>query len=459
MVGTARPPHPRLPKGPGGLPAQPVRAAAADAVGQPRAAAARGAPVHTGGGGGGKRRLSWVCEGEDAGQDPACCRSLHAAAPPIRPPADGPLPRRPPRAAMGRRAGGPPDRPQRVAGAVAGGDAADARRQPAAAAAARRAAGGPVRRAALQPAVCADDHSQPAGQPARGRRQDAGGGPGVPCCARAGAPGRSSRRGAAAAVPARLLLLPCCDPAAVPSPHRHPTVTRPSPCQIEFRQVIDGVTYDATAASLASLSGGKLPASVPLAIPEVAVLTQQQLSELAGCLLSGGPLPWPRPGFQLSLKTHLALAGHSRLFGTPAAAAAAAAAAAGNGAGGSGGAAAAAAAAREAEERRRVEAAVGAQRPRLEGRNADKVRGKQARRAAPAPRPERVRPLQPGAASTSGTLPPIPLRAPIHAPTHPPTHPPPAGVPAPRLPRHRADPRLRAAPRRHQKAHHGRRQP
>jgi hypothetical protein len=109
---------------------------------------------------------------------------------------------------------------------------------------------------------------------------------------------------------------------------------------------------------------------VPLAVPEVAVLTQQQLSELAGYLLSGSALPWPRPGFQLPLKTHLALSAHARLFKTPAAAAGAAAAAA---AGGSGGGSGAAAAAREVEERRRVEAAVGAQRPKLAGRNADKV--------------------------------------------------------------------------------------
>lgn len=179
--------------------------------------------------------------------------------------------------------------------------------------------------------------------------------------------------------------------------------------------MVDGLSYDVTAQRLLNLIQSdqppasptdaptdaptdgptapnrqqQLPSSLPLSVPEVQVLTAGQLQELAHFLLSGKPLPWPRPVFQPTLKTHLALAAHARLFRTPVAAAAAngkqrqqqwwrrrsggegegGAGAASGGEGGGGGAG------WGEEDAGRVEAAVGAQRPKLEGRNADKVRG------------------------------------------------------------------------------------
>ncbi|GBF93826.1 pre translocase subunit [Raphidocelis subcapitata] len=150
--------------------------------------------------------------------------------------------------------------------------------------------------------------------------------------------------------------------------------------QVEFRSVIDGVAYDSTAQTLLQLLGGSpadgaaAAASLPLAVPEVAVLTQRQLAELAAYLLDAAPLPWPRPAFQVSLKTHLALSAHARLFATPAAPAGAAAAAAEGGGGGDGaGNGNRGGAGGGGSSSREVEAAVGAQRPRLEGPCADRV--------------------------------------------------------------------------------------
>ncbi len=161
--------------------------------------------------------------------------------------------------------------------------------------------------------------------------------------------------------------------------------------QVEFRQMVDGVAYDTTAQTLLQLLQGgdpsspssstpngspgqdgaaaaappQRPASLPLSVPEIQVLTPQQLQELALFLLTGAELPWPRPAFQASLKTHLAFAGHARLFGTPAAG--------GGGRIGGRGAGGSKRNAAEEDETAKVAAAVGAQRPPLEGRNADKV--------------------------------------------------------------------------------------
>jgi hypothetical protein len=149
--------------------------------------------------------------------------------------------------------------------------------------------------------------------------------------------------------------------------------------QFEFRQVTaGGAARDATAETLLALlrggggdgsddsgAGSGLQAGpLPLSVPEVPVLEPQQLRELADFLLTGAPLPWPRPRFSAGLKTHLAFASHAALFGAPGAAA-------GNGNGSSNGSSngsiagdgVAAAAA----------AAVGAARPKVEGRSARNV--------------------------------------------------------------------------------------
>jgi hypothetical protein len=92
---------------------------------------------------------------------------------------------------------------------------------------------------------------------------------------------------------------------------------------VEFREVVNGVSYDVTASTLSQLlqggdgagltdpAGGPLTGSNPLqqqfqqqqmalSVPEVAVLTQRQLQELAAHLLSSAPLPWPRAEFQVT---------------------------------------------------------------------------------------------------------------------------------------------------------------
>ncbi|KAF8056768.1 secA [Scenedesmus sp. PABB004] len=109
--------------------------------------------------------------------------------------------------------------------------------------------------------------------------------------------------------------------------------------QVEFRARADddAVAHDATARALFQLSQAAAPSSsgvggahrsaaaraapLPLGVAEVAVLTPQQLQQLAAYLTQGAPLPWPEPHLEGGLSTRLALAAHAKLFGTPAAAA------------------------------------------------------------------------------------------------------------------------------------------
>ncbi|KAF8056765.1 SECA2 [Scenedesmus sp. PABB004] len=194
-----------------------------------------------------------------------------------------------------------------------------------------------------------------------------------------GSAGGSS--GGSAAVPQRV------SPLAALMWHCHRLVNPPGllagGAQVEFRALSsDGVAVrDTTARALLQLSqaaappssggGRSAPAratSLPLGVAEVAVLTPQQLQQLAAYLTQGAPLPWPAPHFEAGLSTRLALAAHAKLFGTPAAATCGA----GSEAAARGGGASA-----PLQLRERAGAAAGllgtSQRPPLRGRHAARV--------------------------------------------------------------------------------------
>lgn len=165
--------------------------------------------------------------------------------------------------------------------------------------------------------------------------------------------------------------------------HIHRLVNPPelvNKLQVEFKTVANGVAYDSTAQMLLQLTqvaaadgsnGQPRTAHIPLNVSEVTVLSPEQVQDLAAYLMQGKDLPWPKPGFQVGLKTQLALAAHAKLFGTPAAAVYSS----GEGNGGLGQVAGeSSGAVYVAEESCLPKGVLAMQRPAVKGRHAAKVR-------------------------------------------------------------------------------------